>query len=443
MSNVKYPVEVDGCCKGDILQIKVGYHNYYCATYVVALSIIIFFVVAMDFTSPAIAGDEEAISGEIDSLRDEFRSIKNEYDCSADSKNVEHLRSAKGNSSVKIGGELFLDYIGTMYSGDDYDGAGYSGNWQLHNTNLRFDFNFDSDLRVQVKLDLSDSPYRTQSRVMEEALMIWDSVCGGPIGLFFGIGEVPYGQDRTLGIIQSYNHTEGDYSSEGPIILSAPYLDSVRRDNIIYHPGEIDRVVMAGFNYTWRDTLKVEFAFFQPDSYADQIGIYERLANDGDSGMESFAGRVWWNTPIDGLVAELSGVRKHVVRRGDNGLYGPDAVEDEYAVSLGFDWNVNAELEIFAEYQHGFDWGFIEGYNTDTVSAGVLYALTEKFTLGGMVEWLHISDRGEETDLNKFILHTKYTFRNGVYLIAEYGAELYNWDNALSNVFAVRSGIQF
>ncbi len=390
-----------------------------------------------------VAGDVQDISGELYALKDEFRSVQSEIKLSVAPNSVENLRSARGNATVRIGGELFLDYIGTLYSGAGEDDLGYTGNWQLHNTNLRFDFDFDSDLRVQVKLDLSDSPYRTQSRVMEEALMIWDSVCGGPIGLFFGVGEVPYGQDRTLGIIQSYNHTEGDYSSEGPIVLSAPYLDSVSRDNIIYHPGEIDRAVMAGFNYTWQDTLKVEFAFFQPDSCADQIGIYERLADDGDSGMGNFAGRIWWNTPIEGLVAELSGVRKHDVRRGDNGLYGADAVEDEYAVSIGFDWNVNSELEFFAEYQHGFDWGFIEGYNTDTVSTGLLYALTDKFTLGGMVEWLHISDRGEETDLNKFVIHAGYTFANGVYFIAEYGAELYNWDSALSNVFAVRSGIRF
>ncbi len=357
----------------------------------------------------------------------------------------ESLRSAKGNASLMIGGELFVDYIGSVFHGDNSVGTGYDGGWYLHNTNLRFDFAINNDLRVAIKLDLSDSPYRKQSLVMEEALMMWNSICGGPIGLFFGAGEVPYGQDRTLGIIQSYNHTEGNGSSEGPTILSSPYLSTLRPGsaNVIYHPGEIDRVVLAGLSYTWQDAIKAEFSFFQPDGMDDEIGIYDRVAPSGDSGFGSFAARIWWNTPLDGLVAEISGVRKHDSQRGDTGLFGPDAIEDEYAVSIGLDWNITNDLEAFAEYQHGFNWGFIEGYHTDTVSVGSLYSITNKLTLGGMVEWLHISDRSKITDFNKFVLHTQYKFSNGVYVIAEYGAELYNWDGALTNVLAVRSGISF
>ena len=376
-------------------------------------------------------------------VEDEFRAVRATANNTGSCTVSEALRSARGNAEVRLGGELFLDYIGSIYEGNGVSGTGYEGNWALHNTNLRFDFIVNSDLRASIKLDLSDSPYRGQSGVMEEALVIWESVCGGPIGLFFGVGEAPYGQDRTLGIIQSYNHTDGNESGEGPIILSSPYFAEHNRDNIVYHPGEIDRVIMAGLSYTWEDTLRAEFAFFNPGEFGDRFGIYERVDDVQDWGVGNFATRIWWSTPIAGLVAEVSGVRKYDSQRGDNTLFGSDAVKEEYAVSVGLDWDVNSNLEVFAEYEHGFNWGFTRGRHTDTLSVGALYALTDRLSVGGMLEWLHISQNSAVIDLNKFVLHTQYKFANGVYLIAEYGAELYNWDGALTNVLAVRSGISF
>ena len=417
-------------CKYNFLLLKVLY----------CLRLLVLIVMPL---SSAYAGEDSGMLSKYNEIEDEFRALQRQAAVTGNDSVTNTLRSARGSAEVRLGGELFLDYIGSIYEGDGVSGTGYEGNWALHNSNLRFDFIVNSDLRTSIKLDLSDSPYRGQSQVMEEALVIWDAVCGGPIGLFFGVGEVPYGQDRTLGIIQSYNHTEGNGSSEGPTILSSPYLSEHNRDNVVYHPGEIDRVIMAGLSYTWEDAIRVEFAFFQPGEFGDTFGIYDRVADTQDWGVGNFATRIWWNTPVAGLVAEVSGVRKYESQRGDKRLFGSDAVKDEYAVSLGIDWNVNSRLELFAEYEHGFNWGFTRNRHTDTLSVGMLYSLTERLTVGGMLEWLHISRHSEITDLNKLVLHTQYKFANGVYLIAEYGAELYNWNGALTNVFAVRSGISF
>lgn len=399
-------------------------------------------VFAIIFAESVCSADDDILR-EYNIINDNFRAMKMNADLSSDRSVCSSLRSAKGGATVRLGGELFTDYIGSIYDGKGIEGTDYDGKWYIHNSNLRFDFQFSDNLKAEIKIDLSDSPYRESQMVMEEAMIIWESVCGGPFGLFFGVGEVPYGQDRTLGIIQSYNHTEGYGSSEGPIILSAPYLANARGTSNVYHPGEVDRVVMAGISYTWNDIIKAEFAFFNPSGFNDNIGIYDSVTTPDDAGVFSFAARLWWNMPIDGLIAEISGIRKHVAKRGDKGLYGPDALRDEYAVSAGLDWNIDNNLEVFAEYQHGFNWGFIQNYHTDTVSLGMLYDLTERLSLGGMIEWLHISDRGDISDFNKFVLHTQYKFANGVYLIAEYGAELYNWDGALTNVIAVRSGVTF
>lgn len=354
------------------------------------------------------------------------------------------LRSVRKNSLLTIGGELFTDYIGRIRTDGGVTGTRYQGGWAVHNSNLRFDFSVTEELHVKIKFDMSSDCDGLNSGYMEEALAIWDNVCGGPVGIFFGKGEVPYGQDRTLGIIQSYNHTEGGDSSEGPIILNYPlYGSSISEDDIIYHPGEIDRVVMAGINLAWQDILRFEFAFFQPNDLNSNFRNYNELLEYGDTGIDSFAGRLWWNTPVDGLIAEISGVRKHLKRRGDNGLFGSDAIEDEYAVSAGAEWLVTDELEFFTEYQHGFNWGFKDGYNTDTVSLGGLYDITERISLGAMTEWLHIAYNGTDHDFNKFVLHSQYSTASGFYLIAEYGLELYNWGSGLTNMFAFRTGIRF
>ncbi len=409
------------------------------AVHLHAIALIILVTV---FATVVHANDHDLIN-EYNSLQDQMQALKQEYDSTYEDTTPESLRSTRKNSTVRIGGEVFTDYIGTIYEGKGFQGSSYAGNWYLHNTNLRFDFELSEDLKARIKFDLSDSGFSAQRRVMEEALLIWNAVCGGPIGLFFGVGEVPYGQDRTLGIIQSYNHTDGSDSSEGPIILSSPYLIREKNEYAVYHPGEIDRVVMVGATFAWDDILKFEFAVFQPDNFNNPIGYYDSLNSNGDSGFESLAARIWWNMPIDGLIAELSGVRKHDAHQDDNPISGYTLLADEYALSLGFDWDINNELEVFAEYEHGFNWGYIEGNQTDTVSIGLLYAVTERLTLGAMAEWLHISKGPQEADFNKYVLHCQYNFCSGVYLIAEYGAELYNWDGALSNVLAVRSGVYF
>ena len=356
----------------------------------------------------------------------------------------EALRSSKSNAILTIGGELFTDYIGRIRTDGGVNGTEYGGEWALHNSNLRFNFSVTDNLAVKIKLDMSSARDGLDTGYMEEAIAIWNNICGGPIGLFFGKGEVPYGQDRTLGIIQSYNHTEGGNSPEGPIILNYPLWGSqISEENIIFHPGEIDRVVMAGINLSWLDIIRFEFAFFQPHDLNSNFNNNDDMLEFNDSGVDSFAGRIWWNTPVEGLIAEISGVRKYIEKRGDKGIFGSDAVDSEYALSAGVEWTINDNVNLFAEYQHGFDWGFKKGYNTDTVSLGGVYNLTEKLSLGAMAEWLHIAYNGDDYNFNKFVFHSQYSFRNGFYIIAEYGLELYNWGNGMTNMFAFRTGLSF
>lgn len=359
-------------------------------------------------------------------------------------RSVSRLRSANGKATVRIGGEINTDYSASWKDNPQNPWTAQAG-WQLHNTNLRFTIDLSSNIQARIKLDFSESQYYMQNQILEEALVMWKNICGGPFGVIFGKGEAPYGQDRTLGIIQSYNHTDGSYSPEGQIILNGASFgqrfNAAGSTTPVWHPGEIDRVIMAGVSLDWDDIIKAEFAFFQPWDYEPQAGdSVNGISAIGDSGFESFAGRVWWNTPIEGLVAEVSGVRKHMRRRGS--VVG--GTEDCYAVSAGFDWILpDMPLEIFAEYQHSWDWNFTEGYDTDTVSVGALYNITDKIRIGAMVEWLNIENNSSTTNYFKTVLHSKYDFKNGIYMMAEYGNEMYNWGSGMTHMVAIRSGVRF
>ncbi len=403
------------------------------------------------------AGESESGSsgnGEFSELQHNYQQLKYELNNlrelqSTDNGAANSLRSAGNNANIKIGGEINVDYIASWQGrGSEHNPAQINAaGWQLHSTNLRFNIAFENNIHAYIKLDFSQKQDYLEQQLLEEARLVWENIGGGPIGVFFGKGEVPYGQDRTLGIIQSYNHTEGSYSSEGPTILSGPNysqsFNSAYALSPVFHPGEIDRVLMAGISLSWQDMIRFELAVFQPTDWtAPSIGDGTPVIDD--FGLESISARLWWNTPIEGLVAEISGVRKHIKQRGNRAVYGNDAVENEYAMSIGADWKLcSLPLELFAEYQHGWDWNFTSGYDTNTLSVGGIYDYSTQLRFGAMLEWLRIDDRGTAYNYNKFVFHTKYTFDNGVYTMAEYGFETYNWGSANTHMLAIRSGVRF
>lgn len=401
------------------------------------------------------ASEADEMAARMQSLREEYAHLQTESEEMRQQSSTykltapEALKSANGQATIRIGGEINSDYIVNWRDRKGRQGVETltDTSWAIHNSNLRFTIDLSPELQAQIKLDLSEKQPYMQNQLLEEAKIIWKNIDGGPFSVIFGKGEAPYGQDRTLGIIQSYHHTEGSYSPEGPTILNGPQegaaFDSQYALSPVYHPGEIDRVVMAGLNIDLGDSVRVEFAVFQPNDWSNpEIGNGNPV--NGDLGVESFSGRVWWKTPVEGLVAEVSGVRQHIRQRGDNGRYGSDAVEDEYAASVGLDWNLTCiPLEVFAEYEHGWDWNYTSGYNTDTLSLGALYNLTDRLRVGALAEWLQIDDRGYKNNYNKFVFHADYTFKSGLYLITEYGMEYYNWSSASTQTLAVRTGIRF
>lgn len=359
----------------------------------------------------------------------------------------------KGVGAITIGGDVNVDLIYTHRDDvtSDHDAVD-STQFHTNSANLRFKVAASKDSFLYIKLDLDDAWYddrldgdSDQDDLLEECQYVFKNIKGSPFDFIFGKGEVPYGQDKTLGVIQSYNHNHssffGDnaYTSEGPefILNGAEEGSDANNPHLCVgdtaHPGEVDNVFLAQVNYTWRELLRFQFAVFQNADYNGNTyltrGMYEDKSDD-DMLFRSVAARVWF-APTETLTLELSLINMHSDNRNDTDIYGDYTTPDQQAISFGFDYkSKSVPVEVFGEYQHGFNWGYTENYWTDSAQLGMIWGMTGSLDLGIMYEWLGINNENTigGQDYQKFVVSGQYELKAGMKLILEYGYEYFNAD---------------
>jgi len=83
---------------------------------------------------------------------------------------------------------------------------------------------------------------------------------------------------------------------------------------------------------------------------------------------------------------------------------------------------------VFGEYQHGWDWNYFEGYDTDTWQLGLSWEAMPRLELGAMTEWLAIDNPvgNTEEDYVRLVFSAKWKFESGMHVILEYAREW--WD---------------
>lgn len=342
----------------------------------------------------------------------------------------EAVVSRKSNAAVSIGGEVRTDYS-FRTSSDKSSSPSRDGKYSdfaVRGASLRINADVHPNIKAILKIDLSASVeiHGDLEEMLEEALIVMSAVGGTGFGFFAGKGRAPYGQDVTLGMIQSYHH-EADRadSSEGRIFLTDPpdELPPMR-------PGQFDRVLAAGATYGWEDRWKVELAAFQPSRFRYEPRLRDGGDRENPAGIGA-AARIWW-MPFEDFVVQASAMVVRSGRMADTGLRkdvlsgapGADGTEAATAFSAGFDYR-RGDWRIFGEYQHGRDWNFTEGYNTDTWQLGAAYTFAPGWRIGAMAESLRIADaaRDTRTAYYKGALNLRHTFENGLFILAEYGHE--------------------
>ncbi len=385
--------------------------------------------------------------------------------------------SLRRNASVSIGGEIATDYTyryakttrtapNAPYRPTDRDTGGLA----VRRANLRLQADVHPNVRALFKIDFSanDAIRDDQERLVEEALVVMSAVGGTGLGFFAGKGRAPYGQDVTLGLLQSYHHMANqDDSSEGPIFIRQPWNrpttgggggGGIPADAVTplpaMRPGQFDRVFMVGGSYEWDETWRVEVAAFQPTEWEFKDRLRDGASHDNGASI-GVAGRVWWR-PFEDLVLEVSGMvarSSAMARVADRTDVSPlaEGRSTAYAVSVGFDWR-RGPWQVFGEYQHGRDWNFTKGYDTDTWQLGAAYHASDALRLGLMAESLRIDQSIPDPVTERFFklaFTVKYDFTDSLFILAEYGRE---WqrrtfrgesERGRGDFFGIRVGFMF
>lgn len=374
---------------------------------------------------------------------------------------AESLTSLRHNAKVTIGGEVMTDIA---YRRDSANGTAKS--IELRRADLRIVADVHPNVRGFFKLDLSDGgDYERDRQILDEAMLVASSLGGTGFGAFVGQGRAPYGQDITLGMIQSYHHRADRVDSpEGRIYIIDPPRDAfvsplAPRADLAPpppRPGQMDRAVMAGVSYDWDDRWRVEAAVFDPDDAGEWLrlrGAAPAFDTRNDLGV---AARVWWR-PVETLTLEASAMRLHSSESGEreNRIDLPPFAQtrgDAWSMSLGFDWRMGP-WRVFGEFQRAWDWGFVKDYDVTIGQLGASREFLDVWRLGTMAECMRASDplgRGIEDTYFKFVLNLRYSLSDGAFVMLEYGHETMRRDmrgtlreKRRGDFLGARMGLQF
>ncbi len=289
------------------------------------------------------------------------------------------LVSLRRNAKILIGGEIMTDIV---YR-DDHD-HGVAKSIEQSRTNLRLIADVHPNIRAFFKLDFSNRDrFARDQQILDEAMLVASTLGGTGFGLFAGKGTAPYGQDITLGIIQSYHHSANRAdTAEGNIYIIEPsgdgFVDPAHKDALLVapplRPGQVDRAIMAGVSYEWDERWRFEAAVFNPDGAAERLRLMHESNTQYRQNDLSYAARMWWR-PIEDLTIEASALAMHSSELGDAAkrldLTDQARVrKNAWALSLGFDWRLY-DWRVFGEFQQAWNWAFVQDYDVTIGQLGL------------------------------------------------------------------------
>lgn len=344
------------------------------------------------------------------------------------------MLSANRNAAVTIGGELRSTYAYADASGADHSfapgaGAGKfdakSGDLAISTARVSVDARAGERWRAFVDINLNGHSGFRRARdeidVVNQAYIELMKAGHSGFGAIFGKVKLPFGLwNRPKLFAQSFTDAPG---------LSGSYLNPDPRNNgqlLPYASRFIDPAVAAMLYYEMRDIVRFDASVFQ-EQEAEQ---FERRDNairtaelpplswqvggsvqplEGWELTAHFRNRhsrargvdAWTNTP------SRWDFRNNLASAGDDpgwdaaagqwsaagagGSFG--ATRNEQALIIGVAAEIpSTKLSVSVEYAHGWNQGFNERINSDSVNVALAYALTPRLTLHAQGEWLHVKD---------------------------------------------------
>lgn len=375
------------------------------------------------FLGTGIASANGDLKAEIADLKAKVASLETAQMAPAAGGDATSITSMRKKAQITIGGKFEVDLIhvwGDMRENNQADGS--HTQFGPDSADLDLKMNASADTFLKVKLDLDDfwdsSLDGQGDDLLKEVYFRWNKVRCSNFDIVFGKKSVDYGMNKNVGITDSFQDGDADY-------LGDEYAGTIGSQ--AFPAGEpSDHLQIEGV-YHHKDLLNVYATLFQNE---DSRGMDNRRSED-DVFFKSMALKVEF-MPVENLMLQASVINLH--------QEGADA-EDATSTSLGIDWTMNnIPLNLWAEWQHGWDTGYDSRVQVDVLSLGATYGVTENIDLSVLGEWARVKDgssrdgdgnvinRFRREDYTQLVFTGTYKFDNGIYMTAEYAKQWFDGD---------------
>lgn len=358
------------------------------------------------------------------------------------------LTSMKGNGNITIGGNVHVDLLfvhGESNQSRNINGADDDYRRTLFNagsdavsdaSNLNLKVNAADNMYFTITLELNNQENGSND-ILQDLYFTWEGVKGSNWDVNIGEKAVDYGMNKYVGIVPTFNdggayllaegfggpsgatagNTSGGIGVQNATVFTTQGLWSTSNTEVY----QIEAI------YHYCDLANFYFTLFQ-----NNAGVFEDRSND-NLGFESWAVKAEV-MPLEGLTLQASLENWH----NESVKKTASRDEDSLNLSVGFDYDFQClPLNIWSEYQHGYDAFYTNQSDIDIWSIGATYGFSECLAGTLMFDWANVDDPLQsgpnnlrnvtDEDYYQIVVNGTYTFDNGVYFMAEYA---YSWFDA-------------
>ena len=449
---------------------------------------------AMVCAAPSFANDDlSAMKASLDNMKIEMEAMRSQLNAEREALRSnaggapEGLTSAKGNATIRIGGDVRIQYgigwangfarqhyvawdEGGVADGDSTSVKSTIAGWDVARAELDFDIDLSCDTKGFIALRFDERGSYGNTGILDKAYWQWSNIGGSGFGLSVGLMDIPFGMWA--------NTDMGGYDFDGvdrPLITD-PFVRNALAPIDIYGLGAIaplfDRDLINQTNlgiigsYSFDDQLVIKAGLMASSWELDNPGFDSRLtyanANRNIGFIDHFITLGWNPCWLEGLHVEFGYMGRFDDGRGvdlfvfEGNPYAFDYTQANSgdhaykpAFDLGVNYKINDQWRVYAEGVLAWNPGWGDGFNF-ALTTGVDYRLTEKLMLGAGFEFFHanyaaeyynngfdavnnnINDRRPlwgngalNENLYRLTLGAKYDFGNGLYLQAQYYHDMY------------------
>ncbi len=400
------------------------------------------------------AGEVACLKAELADLKAKVAAMENAHMAPVAGGDAESLTCMKRNGAIKVGGNFMVDLLavdrddrgnGTtaaVLAGDEDDDvqstifiAGLP-----YGSVLKFEIAASKNMSLNLTLELDDAWNETtnQDDLLDDVYFLWTSVGGKNIDLLFGKKRfVDYGLDKFVGITPSLHDGWAYWLSGLEQVGNAnnPH-DAIGTNSL---PTAAYRTFQIEAIYHYKNLANFYFTLFQNNETTGggrtTRGMHEDRSDDTML-FQSFAIKAEI-MPAENLSLQASFINFHNDSLGDRDINGGYAEEDKYAFSISADYSLKAmPLDIWIEYQHGFDWTYDDRIDTDTIGLGLIWTPRPSLSFSLLGEWAGIGNGTWSATGTSYLMEYEkywqtvvsatYSFDNGIYVTLEYAHQWYD-----------------